>query len=75
MEAETLVAFRAALAAPDFSHVTQGHPVDRDAFHVYRHDPASPTGCSHVMSISRDLPGAQEALAGHSTRIGGARHG
>lgn len=36
--------FYAALVSPEFGYVTNGHRVSPDAYHVYRSDPASPTG-------------------------------
>ena len=70
-----LAAFREALTSPDYSHMTTGHPVSPDSYHVYRRDPSSPTGCQHVASAGHDLPGVEEVLqaSGRSSCQGAQR--
>lgn len=43
---------RAIVLAEDFSHVAR-MPATPDLYHVYRTDPAGPTGCRYVMSFER----------------------
>jgi hypothetical protein len=62
-DAAQLARFRDALAAPDFSHVTHGHTVNPNSYHVYRVDRRSPSGCMLVASAAHELPGAAIVLA------------
>jgi hypothetical protein len=62
-DAAQLARFRDALARGDFSHVTSGHSVSPNSYHVYAADPASPSGCHHVASAPHTLPGAEQVLA------------
>jgi hypothetical protein len=57
-----LAHFRDALARDDISHVTSGHPVSPNVYHVYVRDLKSPSGCHLIASAAHDLPGAEEVL-------------
>lgn len=72
-DAERLALFREALGRDDISHVTNGHSVSRDAYHIYRRDMSSPSGCILVTSISKNLPGVSIVMKGHLTCAGGER--
>jgi len=72
-DAVQLAKFRDALARPDVSHVTHGHPVNPRTYHVYRRDNSSPSGCALVASAGHDLPGVETVLMGRSTEAGALR--
>jgi len=72
-DAASLGHFRDALANPDVSHVTSGHPCSPNVYHVYVRDPKSPSGCHLIGSACRDLPGVEIILAGRRTCQGGQR--
>ena len=72
-DAEQLARFRDALARADVSHVTSGHPVMPNSYHVYAVDRTSPSGCLLIVSADHDLPGISSVLGGRSTAQGGAR--
>lgn len=68
---EVLERFREALDSPDLSHVTAGHPVSPNFFHVYHRDPASPTGVRFVCSAPRADARARELVQGKYLTLGG----
>lgn len=72
-DAETLAHFRESLVREDFSHVTSGHPVSLSAYHVYRRDNSSPSGCVLIASAGKDLPGIAEVMKERRTCAGGER--
>ena len=67
-DAIMLVKFREALARDDFSHVTSGHSVNPNTYHVYRRDSSSPSGCFLVASAGHDLPYVDTILAASKHR-------
>lgn len=70
-----LAKFRDALANISLSHVTNSHPVNPNAYHVYVRDSNSPSGCHHICSAAHDLPGVDIVLnaSKHSVSQGGLR--
>lgn len=67
-DAAELAAFREALANPNVSHVTDGHTVSPNYYHVYGRDPSSPSGCYLIGSAAHDLPGVAEVLEASGRR-------
>lgn len=73
-EDELAQLFADLLAAPDFSHVTSGHPVSPDRYHVYQRDADSPTKCLHAYSFRKnERHAAILRAAGRGTCSGGQR--
>ena len=68
--------FANLLAAEDFHHVTSGHPVSPDRFHVYQRDDSSPTGCRLAASFDKKTPFREVlGLAGKAVCAGGQMGG
>ena len=72
-DAEAVASVRDALAAEDFSHMTSGHPVSPNCYHVYRRDAKSPSQCVLVASCGKGTPGIDQVIKGHSACVGGER--
>ena len=68
--------FADLLAAEDFHHLTSGHPVSPDRFHVYRREATSPTGCRLAASFEKGTPFRKVlARAGKAICAGGQMSG
>jgi hypothetical protein len=72
-EDELAQLFADLLAASDFSHVTGGHPVSPNCFHVY-HRADTPTNCLHAYSFKKSARNREVLRAsGRTASAGGTR--
>jgi len=70
-----LALFTDLLKASDVSHITAGHPVSKNSFHVYRRVANSPTNCQLAFSFPKTEKFIEVFRASRrSTEIGGRRH-